>query len=353
MTPTVISGRGLVPATLLAVALAAPSGLTAQTETVRLEGQEVAIWNLAGEVSVVPGDGSDVVVRVTRGGEDGDRLELRTGDVEGAASLRVVYPSDRISYRPRGGFRGNTSLRVRSDGTFGGGERVEVSSSGGGMEAWADLRIEVPAGREVAVYLAVGRMEARDVSSDLYLDTHSGAVDVAGVRGRVGVDTGSGSVTVRDVEGSTNVDTGSGSVRLEGVRGDEVIVDTGSGSVTGSTVAARIVDIDTGSGEVALTSVESADIRVDTGSGEVELDVLRDVDRLEVDTGSGDVRVRLPSSLGATIEMDTGSGRIDVDFPVQVRSMERTKIEGTIGDGDGYIVIDTGSGSIRLLRYRS
>jgi len=41
-----------------------------------------------------------------------------------------------------------------------------------------------------------------------------------------------------------------------------------------------------------------------------------------------------------------------VDFPVQVRSASRDHMEGTLGDGQGDIVIDTGSGSIRLRQVR-
>ena len=350
MKTTRTAGSALTVALAAATAWA-PAGLDAQTETVRLEGDRVAVWNLAGRVQVVPGDGPDVVVRVDRGGDDGSRLELATGEMDGRASLRVVYPSDRVVY-DGGDFSGNVSVRVRDDGTFdgGGGDRVRVSSSGRGLEAWADLRIEVPAGRDVEVYLAAGRMEASDVRGDLRLDTGSGPVDVRGLTGRTVVDTGSGSVTAREVEGDLDVDTGSGSVHLEDVRAERVVVDTGSGDVTGSGIAAAQVVVDTGSGRVEVTGLASGDVRIDTGSGAVEVELLRDVDRLQVDTGSGGVTVWLTEAVGAELELDSGSGGIELDFPVEVRTMERDHVEGRIGDGRGLIEIDTGSGAIRLRR---
>jgi hypothetical protein len=331
----------------LAVALSAPAGAQ---ERYSVGGSEVAIYNLAGQVEVVGGSGSDVVVEVMRGGSDAEQLTVEVGEVRGRETLRVIYPADRVVYERRGG--GNTELRVNDDGTFGGGrggDRVQVSGSGRGLEAYADLRITVPAGKDVAVYLAAGEINASDVSSDLRLDTHSGAVEARGIRGDLLVDTGSGSVVVEEVAGAVNVDTGSGSVTINDVNGGDVRVDTGSGGVRGSNITAGSVNVDTGSGGVELFRVGSADVYVDTGSGSVEVEITTDIDRLEVDTGSGSVTVRMPADVGASVEVETGSGGIDVDLPLQIRSVRRDYLRGEIGDGRGTIVIDTGSGSIRLL----
>ncbi len=92
---------------------------------------------------------------------------------------------------------------------------------------------------------------------------------------------------------------------------------------------------------------------LDTGSGSIEIELLTDVDRLEVDTGSGSITVYAPADLGAEVEIETGSGGIDLDFPVEVRTVRRDHVVGTIGDGRGEINVDTGSGSVRLLRMRN
>jgi hypothetical protein len=317
----------------------------------RLGSGEIAIYNLAGSVEVVGGSGSDVVVEVLRGGSDASQLSVEVSEIRGRETLRVIYPSDRVVYQVQG-WGGNTQLDVREDGTFGGGrgDRVRVSSSGRGLEAHADLRITVPAGNEVSVYQAVGEITASDVSSNLRLDTHSGAVSARSIRGDLLIDTGSGSVEVDDVTGEVSVDTGSGAVTVNRVNGGRVNVDTGSGTVRGHDITAGSVRVDTGSGGVRLTGVGSADVYVDTGSGSVEVELLQDIDRLEVDTGSGSVTVRMPADVGASVEVSTGSGGIQVDLPLQVRSVRRDYLRGEIGDGQGRIVIDTGSGSIELLR---
>ena len=318
----------------------------------RVSGTEVSVYNLAGEVEVVRGGGSDVVVELMRGGSDASQLDVAISEIGGRQTLRVIYPADEIVYGELG--RGSKStVRVRDDGTFyggSGGNEVEITGSGGGLEAWADLRISVPAGKDVAVYQAVGGIEAQDVVSDLRLDTGSGGIRAESIRGSLHVDTGSGSVIVRGVEGNVLIDTGSGGVEVWNVTGDELHVDTGSGGIEGGDLTSESIIMDTGSGGVSLAGVSCPDIYVDTGSGSVELELLVDVDELEIDTGSGGVVLQVPEGLGGELEIDVGSGGIDVDIPVEVARARRSYFRGTIGDGRGTISIDTGAGGVRVVR---
>ncbi len=337
-------------------ALAVAAVLTAATaqdqDVQRLSGDQVAIYNLVGNVSVVAGTGSDVVVRIQRGGADASQLRIETGEIRGRTTLRIVYPSDEIVYsRLRG--RYDMTTRVRSDGTFGDGgdrgDRVRIRSGGSGLEAWADLVIEMPAGQSLAAYVGVGAMEAEGVDGELSLDIGSGRVSASDVSGALVIDTGSGGVTVAGVRGPLAVDTGSGSVDISDVVGAAVSIDTGSGGVDVRNVEADDVLVDTGSGSVEMVGISAPNVVVDTGSGRVELELLRDVDALVIDTGSGSVTVRAPADLGGMVEIETGSGGIDLDFPLTVNSVRRDRVRGALGDGDGAISIETGSGSVRLL----
>jgi lia operon protein LiaG len=338
---------------LVALAVAVPRQGARGQEQERLQGSEVSIYNLAGRVEVLPGTGSDVTVQIVRGGGDAQRLEVNVREVDGRQALIIRYPDDAVIY-PELGRSSRTQLRVRPDGTFGDrgsgrGDEVEVRGSGRGLEAWADLRISVPRGKDVAVYLAVGETQVGAVEGDLLIDTGSGAVHAQGGSGSLNVDTGSGAVTVRDFRGDLLVDTGSGDVDLSAIQGGEVSVDTGSGAVEGAGVIASYLKVDTGSGEIVLSGVSAPEVYLDTGSGQVDVELLEDVDELLVDTGSGGVTLRVPASLGAEIEVDTGSGGIDVNIPVEVREVKRNYMRGILGDGRGRIVVDTGSGGVRLI----
>ncbi len=326
--------RTMAPALALAAGLLGRSPAAAQ-ESYRVSGREVAVYNLAGHVRMVAGSGSDVQVVVSTGGKDAGRLKVVTGEVDGRPSLRVVYPEDRVVY-PALGRGSRTQVSVDEDGVFGvhgrsRGDRVTVAGSGGGMEAWADLEVQVPRGKDVTLHLAAGDTEVEGVEATVRVDAGSGSVSARRVRGALSLDTGSGSVTVSDVEGAVEVDTGSGGVKGAGIRGASLKVGTGSGSIE-------------------LTGVAASEVLLDTGSGSVELELLEDVDRLDVDTGSGSVTIRVPESLGAEVELDTGSGGIDLGVPVEVRSVKRDYLLGRLGDGKGHIHVETGSGGVRLAR---
>lgn len=329
----------------------------AAQERYNVGGDHVAIYNLAGEVDVGAAAGREVTVQVTRGGADAEGLRVEVGDIGGGVqALRVIYPSDRVVYDPSG-WNGQTEMRVRADGTWGGdsgmrgrGERVRISSRGTGMQAHADLRIGVPRGQRVDIYIGAGRISAENVDGRVRLDTQTGEVVARGMSGWLSIDTGSGSVEVAGMQGELDVDTGSGSVRVSDVRGERLLVDTGSGGVDATGVTASRIEIDTGSGGIDLLRSSAREVRLDTGSGSVDAELSGQIDDLEVDTGSGGVTLRLPESLDATLALETGSGGIDVEFPISVTRRARDELRGQIGSGRGRIVVDTGSGSIRLRR---
>ena len=345
-------------ALLLAASLlvAPPIALSAERYTV--PGSQVAIYDLAGEIKVEPYAGSDVVVEVTRGGRDAPELRIESGLRGARQTLRVIYPGKRVVY-PKLGLGSRTNLRVRADGTFGDGLKdllglgtgVTISGRGNGLEAHADLRVAIPAGRRVAVYLAVGRVFVSNVDGDLQVDVSAANVTADHTKGSLRIGTGSGDVKVADAEGDVTLDTGSGNVIVAGAHGRQLKLDTGSGDVSAERVEVDVLKVDTGSGNVTASGVKSPDANIDTGSGNVRLELLADIESLYVDTGSGDVTLTLPPQFGAHVDIETGSGGIELrGVSIQTTRLERDHLVGDIGDGKGRMKIETGSGGITLQR---
>jgi lia operon protein LiaG len=341
-----------------------------QPERYTVDGDDVAVYNLAGLLQVEAGQGA-VTVLVARGGTDAARLKVANDEIDGRQSLRVIYPADRIRYSLGKG-DGRTELRVRDDGTFGDndewdgkdhhehhhdgwhdGRRVTIATGTDGLDAHADLTVQIPAGRRVALYIAVGRVTVTNVSGELRIDASSSPVNATGVKGSLMIDVGSGDVQVAQVDGDLTVDTGSGSVKVSQVKSGHLSIDTGSGDVSGSDLQGEETSVETGSGEITITSLRSPKVSLETGSGGVTANLQDQIRELQIETGSGDVAIKAPPTLGAELEIETSNGEIETDFPLQVTRQGRDHLTGRIGDGKGRIAIETGSGAIKFLKASS
>ena len=359
--------RTVTRRSLLVFATALPftlAGRLVPGQTTRhvVSGDNVAIYNLIGNLRLQGGTGTSVVVEVTAGGADGRQLRVETGPIRGRETLRVRYPAgDLIAGGDMAGDwgYGSTEVRVREDGTFGGeggrrgewdGDMVRIRTRGRGAEAYADLTVSLPTGKRIALFLAVGKVSVSNVDGQILVDVQSAGITADKTRGTLTLDTGSGEIRLTDAQGDINLETGSGSVTVTSIRGTSLRIDTGSGSVDATDVEVGALSIDTGSGGVDVRRANSPSINIDTGSGAVDVTLLADVELLNIDTGSGGVTVAVPADMGAMVDIDTGSGDIDLGFPVQVRRMQSDHVSGQIGDGRGRINIETGSGGVRLLR---
>jgi hypothetical protein len=339
------------------VMLALPAVLTAQQpERVSLDGREVAIYNIVGRMQVVGGSGDRVVVEVTRSGRDGSQLKLETGVVRGRSSLRVQYPSDRIYYAPMN-WNGRSTFSISDDGTWGDGNRgrwdgrrIEVSSRGDGLDAHADLRVTVPKGKVLFIRHGIGETTVENVEGDLSVDVAASRVRVTHMKGSLSLDTGSGGVEVTDMTGDLTLDSGSGGAMLDGIRGGKLNMDIGSGSLRGRDIDVSELVGDVGSGGIRLSGVKTPLLRIEAGSGSTDVELLAPATDVSIEAGSGGVTLRMPASTNASVDIETGSGGIDTDFEVKLSRIERRALRGTIGTGTGRIRIESGSGSVRLMK---
>lgn len=330
--------RCLLPMLLLLLA-----GLArAQERSFVFEGESLQVSNLIGQVQVRPTTGDQIRVSVKMGGQDAqaDLLQYKTKQGD-HSELHIIFPTKKHKkyVYPELGDHSRTSFNYHEDGQGGswlkkifGGDRVTVHGRGSGLELWADVLIEVPAGHALEIKQRIGGIDAAEVRSDLALDTGSGRVDARGVSGELLVDTGSGAVAVQDCRGDKiSIDTGSGSVRAEGILCSHLLIDTGSGGVQATGVQADEAKIDTGSGSVALQMDR-------LGKG-----------KFLVDTGSGSIVLDLPPDASASIAADTGSGTLKCDLPsAVVKNKERGEMRVVVGHGEARVTLDTGSGSITV-----
>ncbi len=351
-------------------------------ESYRFDADSLSVSSLVGKVEIRQAAGDEFEVEVSVRGRDGTRENIRLDqDTRGSrAQLAVEFPVDeeRRYVYPEFSRRSSNLWSRRqsgSDSLLGeilrsvSGRRIRIERTGSGLEAWADVTIRVPEGRALKVELGAGDIDVSDVAADLDLNTRAGMAEAAGLVGDVEIGVGSGGLAVQDVRGRLVMDTGSGKARLDRFEGDTLSIDTGSGSVAVTEVSAKTIDIDTGSGGVTVDGVEAKSLSIDTGSGNVRIEsagadaavidtgsgsVHLALERMgdgdfEIDTGSGGIVMLVPDDLSARFDIDIGSGGIDVDVPIaKTLHKSRGEMRFVVGDGAATVVLDTGSGSVRV-----
>lgn len=360
-----------------------------QSFTVGSGAAQLRLDNLAGRVELVAGQGGEVVVEATVHAEGSSAEEtrqllegmkwVRARDSKGREEWALSYPVGRYhSFHYPRGYQGHEKeessfWQLFVDGhssTTYRGERVRIYSSrrSAAPTLYADLRISIPPGANVAVRDVVGAVRGGSLEGSLTVDTGSGSIDLASFAGRLeldtgsgdvhvgscrgetSIDTGSGDVVVRQLVGNGKVDTGSGDVKVEKVAAGKLSIDTGSGEVTVRDGMVGQLKADTGSGEVRVLGVEIEELVADTGSGEVTIRTsLANARRLTVKTGSGDVRITAGAAASFDVSSDQGSGELRVGYPdATLRRAGRKVVGAHRGDGRTLIRVATGSGDCMI-----
>lgn len=364
--------RGLVAvAALAAAALPATAAAEATGSTVELThtitaapGQEVRIGNLAGRVELVPVASGSVRVLATvhAGGRDaGETQQLLDGtrfalekDKKGRAIWVLTYPVGRYDefrypaafHEVEPGILASLAKHFGESQVTYRGHKVAVTARPSAPELWADLRVEVPRGANVAMVNAVGHVAGGALEADVLVDTGSGDVTIDAVTGRLSIDTGSGDVVVSKLRGDGTIDTGSGDVQVGAVEAGKLAIDTGSGDVEVRDGRVGELVADTGSGSIEVHGVELGRFSGDTGSGDVVVESsLAGTRELLVDTGSGDVRILAGPDAGFELAADQGSGDLSVGYgDAQLRYDGHEAVGATRGDRATKIRVSTGSG---------
>ena len=174
------------------------------------------------------------------------------------------------------------------------------------------VRVEVPAGADVAVATASADLEINGPVGEVDLKTASGDASIEDVAGDVTAKTASGSMTIGTVGGDVRAHTVSGDLRCSSVAGTASFSAT-SGNLELGAAGGR-VEVKSTSGDVrlgelahgALVTNVSGNVRVlDLGEG-----------ALKVRSVSGDVAVGVAKGVDLHVDVETASGVVHSDIPL-------------------------------------
>lgn len=211
-----------------------------------------------------------------------------------------------------------------------------------------DVRADELSGGRFVLDSSSGGLEADVLTFDeVVFDASSGDFEVGQIvaSGNVSINVSSGDATIESVRAQRLVfDASSGDLEVGAADVDQLVFDASSGDLEVERVSGEVV-ANTSSGDVEIGTVGGR-LVADTGSGSVQA-MLTKAAPVAIDTGSGSVTLTLAHSIGADLRANGGSVRIDSGLGFAGR-VEDGRATGPVGGGGPPMVVNTGSGSIRI-----
>jgi hypothetical protein len=290
------------------------------TRTLKLGANGVlALGNIAGDIAVTRGSGSDVtveIVKTARGRDANDSRELlqlvqvEVTERSGRADVRTRYPNDQQRNNRR-----NFNVSVA-------------------------YNVTAPAGARLSIESISGNVKVTDIKGDVSANTVSGDVRITGGARISAAKTISGIVEIADVQTDGALESGS-------VSGDVIL----------RRVSARRIEASSVSGNIRLEELQCERVEASSTSGSVAYaGGLARGGRYEFNSFSGEVRLTLSGNTGFEVDANSFSGDIRTDLQLTTRGSNggrrgrRTELSGTFGDGSAILDLTTFSGSIVIAK---
>jgi hypothetical protein len=257
-------------------------------QTLAISGRPtLAVDSRNGNVTITRGVDGKIVVHAIKRAKTDDLLHRLTIDVQQNGSQVTV----------------RTTGEDSSTTVFFGWHRTQV-----------DYEIQVPA------------------QSDLTpVRTSNGAINIAGIAGRLDLASSNGTISAADFDGAVTAQTSNGRVTIRNGRG--------------------ALDLRTSNGIVDVQNVQAQGLEMHTSNGRVSFSgSLASGSHNNLDVGNGSVSLTLPPESALSVDLRAGNGSVNVNgFAVTTSGAnQRNAVQGVIGRVDAALVVHAGNGSITL-----
>jgi DUF4097 and DUF4098 domain-containing protein YvlB len=151
--------------------------------------------------------------------------------------------------------------------------------------------------------------------TSLQFATHNGNVEITNITGKINTATHNGSVIIRQICGNIELNTHNGQITCQEISGD---------------------------------------VKIGSHNGGIEVLYSKNappVCNIAIVTHNGNISLTTPPDLSAAANVSTHNGSISTDLPITVTgNLDRNKLAGTIGTGQGKLYLETHNGSIAIRR---
>jgi cytoskeletal protein CcmA (bactofilin family) len=288
------------------------------TKTIRLGADgALALANIAGDIAVTRGGGADATIEIVK--------TARGRTAEDAKELLALVPVEVVERNGRAEVR--TRYPTGDEQRRNNRRNIDVSVA---------YTVTAPAGTRLSIDSISGDIKVADIKGDLNVNSISGDVRISGA-GRIS--------TAKSISGTIEI--------LETQTDGAVAGSSVSGDVIFRRVAARRLDGGSVSGNIKVEDVQCERVSAQTTSGSIWFTgTLARNGRYELKTFSGEVRVVLSGNTGFEVDASSFSGEIRPELPITSRGNTPaprgrvTTLAGTYGDGSAILSLRSFSGPI-------
>jgi DUF4097 and DUF4098 domain-containing protein YvlB len=218
-----------------------------------------------------------------------------------------------------------------------------------------------------------GSVKCRNVTADnITVKSSSGSINAEIIKGSAQLTTSYGSITCTDMSGGDiKLKTSSGAIKVTNASFGDCDAHTSYGSIVSDQLKGRSIKLNSGSGSINLTvssadttklytsygritcqQITTNDITARSGSGNIDIAFSESTPGqiiADLDTSYGSIDFTAPQNFAGQVDLSTSYGSIRTSRPITISGqISKKELKGTIGEGNGKLSLQTGSGSIDL-----
>lgn len=210
----------------------------------------------------------------------------------------------------------------------------------------------VPARTNLTLTTSDGSVHLANIEGVIDARTSDGSIQAEGIKGDTKLKTSDGRIQCARIEaGTVDLRTSDGSVKLEDATATSCTARTSDGSITLADVRTDSLALHTSDGSVRCRDIAMNRLECRTSDGSVHITCAPDAPTVidgTVSTSDGSITFAAPQGLSAVVEASTDDGSIRTGMPITVEGKVDKSLRGTIGAGEGRLVLKTHDGSITI-----
>lgn len=218
-----------------------------------------------------------------------------------------------------------------------------------------------------------GSVTCRNITADnITIKSSSGSITAEIIKGSAQLTTSYGSIACTDIsDGDIKLKTSSGKIKLsnasfgdcdahtsygsiisDGLKGKSIKLHSDSGSINLTESSAETTSLSTSYGGITCRQITTNDITARSGSGNLDIACSESTPAqivADLVTSYGNIDLAAPQNFAGQVDLSTSYGSIRTDRPITINGyINKKELKGTIGEGNGKLHLQTGSGSIIL-----